>query len=101
MSDSMKRGDDARNDCFRMLVEDLIEESSLLPEWVNPTNPDEKMSVLDAIEGGEATLYLDEYASDEQINAVTCLFSVYVELENEEPDDDFIQDTIEQLKEYL
>jgi len=86
---------------FRELVESLVEGSGLFKDWVNPTNPDEKMSVLDAIEKNELSLYMGERASEQKIDAVRCLTAIYDELKKSGPDSDFIEQTVERLKEYL
>lgn len=86
---------------FRLLVEDLVKNSYLFGEWVNPVDPDEKMSVLDAIEKNELSLYMGERANDRELDAVNCLTAIYDELKKSSPDNDFIEETVEQLKEYL
>jgi len=83
---------------FRGLVGHLVENSDLFP--VKKVG-EEQMSILDAIEKNEITLYVPERASDKMLDAVHCLISIHEELEKEEPDQNFIESTVERLKEYL
>jgi hypothetical protein len=55
--------------------------------------------ILDAIEQNKLSLY--RIVGDREHNAVDCLISIYDELAKEEPKEDFIEQTIERLKEYL
>lgn len=86
---------------FRQLVEGLVDKSEVLDDWTNPTKPEETMSILDAIEKNELSLYAGERTSDKELDAINCLTAIYDELKEEEPDEEFIKETVEQLKEYL
>lgn len=103
---------------FRDLVGDLIKESSLFQfsqqrstlggEYTEVEIRDmenERTAVIDAIEKNEIAYYLDKNfgpnPSTERIDATDCLIHIFDELKKEEPDQDFIASTIEQLKEYL
>jgi len=90
-----------RNSRFRQLVEDLVDKSETLRDWINPINPEETMSVLDAIEKNELSLYGGRSTWDKKIDAMNCLTKIYDELKKENPDEEFIKETVERLKEYL
>lgn len=90
---------DTRNQRFESLVKSLVAGSSTLPE--KSLSPDTKLGIVEAIERNEVTLYVDQSAGDEVLDAVRCLTAIYDELGKDEPDEDFIEQTVEQLKEYL
>lgn len=90
-----------KSSSFRDLVEDLVNKSETLGTWVNPTNPDDKMTVIEAIEKDDLATYAGQYASDKKLDAIHCLTSIYDELKKDKPDDDFIEETVEHLKMYL
>ena len=83
---------------FRGIVGRLIENSTLFPP---KTIGDKKLTILDAIEQNEITLYVPEHTSDRMLDAVNCLTAVYEELKKVEPDQEFIAGTVAHLKEYL
>ncbi len=89
---------------FRQAVGNLLENSELFPVVAIPGSvTGEKMSVIDALEKNELMIYLELSGSksDKKLDAVSCLTAIYDELEREKPDQDFIDGTIEQLKEFL
>ena len=86
---------------FRQLVENLIEQSGTFEIWTNPINPSEKMSVIDAIEKNELSIFIGNHARDKKLDAVYCLIAIYDELKRDKPNEDFIKETVEHLKEYL
>lgn len=88
-----------KNQRFESLVESLVKGSSLFPE--KQITPDEKLDIVKAIENNEITLYLGNHAGDRILDAVHCLTAIYDELGKDEPDEDFLNQTVEQLKEYL
>ena len=83
---------------FRSLVEDLVKGSNALPTVDIPGGT---LNVLDAIESGELSLYAENCFVAGADDAIRCLLAVYEELEKDEPDESFIESTVEQLKEYL
>ncbi len=86
---------------FRDLVEDLVKNSETLKDRVISIGGiEEKINILDAIEGKGLTDYADG-ADDKTLDAIHCLMAIYDELKKDEPDDDFIEETVERLKEYL
>ena|SRR3989344_1301065 len=84
---------------FRGLVGNLVEGSDLFP--IKTIGKNEQMTILDAIENNEVSLYVPERADDKMLDAVHCLVTIYDELKKQEPDQDFITSTVKQLKEYL
>jgi hypothetical protein len=86
---------------FRQLVGSLVESSDLFEEWVSPVNPSDKMSIIDAIENNRITDFTGEYISDKKHDAINCLIAIHDELEKTDTDEDFIEQTVAQLKEYL
>ncbi len=88
-----------RNQRFESLVNGLVAQSSLFPE--KQLSPDTKLGIIESIEGNEVTLYLGSSASDRTLDAVHCLTAIYDELGKGEPDEDFLEQTVERLKEYL
>jgi hypothetical protein len=73
--------------------------SSLFPE--KQLSPDTKLGIVEAVENNEITLYLGNSTGDKVLDAVHCLTAIYDELGKDEPDEDFISKTVEQLKGYL
>ena len=87
---------------FRTLVEDLLKDSKLLEDWINPREgSNEKMSVIDAIEKNELPFYAGNYRSDRELDAINCLTAIYDELKKSDPNNNFIEETVAQLREYL
>lgn len=87
---------------FRNLVEGLLKESNLFPVVTIPSGSEEKMSVIEAVENNELMLYIELAGeTDERLDAVHCLVTINDELEKPDPDHEFVEQTIEQLKEYL
>lgn len=87
---------------FRGLVEGLLKGSDIFPV-ISVGDKGEKMSVIDALEKNELSLYVDYSgnSSDKKLDAVHCLVAIYDELKKPDPDHEFVEQTIEQLKEYL
>ena len=90
---------DPRNQRFESLVKSLVAGSSTLP--AKSLGPDTKLGIIEAIERNEVTLYVSDSAGDRVLDAVHCLTAIYDELGKDEPDEDFVEQTVEQLKEYL
>ena len=90
-----------QNQRFRQLVEDLVDKSETLSVWVNPTNSDDKMTVIEAIEKNDVSTYTGQYAGDKKLDAIHCLTSIYDELGKDKPDEEFIEETVKTLKQYL
>lgn len=86
---------------FRSLVESTVKDSEVLTDWVNPIKPEETMSVLDAIERNEVSLYIGKRPSDRKNDAVNLLVAIYDELKKPTPDQDFIEESVERLKGYV
>ena len=87
--------------CNWNTMKNMVSDSSLFTDWVNPLNGNERMSAIEAIEKNKMSLYLGNYAGGRKINALSCLSAIYDELEMQEPDYSFVEDTIELLKVYL
>lgn len=88
-----------RNTRFRELAGDI---SPLLPEVEVGFTTSEELGVLKAIETGEIAVYTSKIQlSNQQFDALYILLAIYDELDNEEPDEDFIEELIGQLKELL
>lgn len=83
---------------LRDLVGDLIKDN---PKFGKKKIGSTEMDVIDAIEANEVTFYLHTNPGDDFIDAIHCLHAIHGELEKNNPDEDFIERTIEQLKEYL
>ena len=86
---------------FRRLVGDLIEGSDLFKEWVNPVNPDDKMSIIDAIENDRMAEYTGNKVGGKKLNAIECLMNIHEQLKKPDITEEFIEQAIEQLREYL
>jgi len=95
----LNRREGRRNERFEALVKGLIDQSSLFPE--KQLTPDTKMNVVSAIENNEISLYLGNSASDRVLDAVNCLTAIYDELGENEPDEEFLNETVERLGGYL
>lgn len=93
------KGLQEKNQRFESLVGDLIKKSSLFPDV--ELLPDDTLSIMNAIENNEASTYTGSRASDQMLDAITCLNAIYDELGKEDPDEDHIEQVVEQLKEYL
>jgi hypothetical protein len=95
-------GKEEQNKEFRGLLEDLITQSEnglLAPVRISE---DEELSVLDAVENNELSLYAGgNERNDKKLDALNLITSIYDELGKENPDNDFIVETVEELKEYL
>lgn len=92
---------EAQNRIFRQLVGKLVKESSLLLPKTNPVNPKEEFDIISSIEKNEVSLYAGNYMNDKALGAIRCLVAIYDELAKDKPDKEFIEETVEQLKEYL
>ena len=79
---------ESQNATFRGLVGNLFTEDAIFGR-----------DILDAIEQNRLSSY--PIHGDRQRDAVECLIHIYDELAKEEPEEDFIEQTVEQLKEYL
>lgn len=86
---------------FRELVQDLVKESNLFGISIDPSNPEDRMTVLDAIEKNQILIYTDRYSDNRKINALLCLIAIYHEIATEEPDQCRLNTMTEKLKEYL
>ncbi len=86
---------------FRDLVGDLVKNSETLKDKVIAVgNNGIKINILDAIENKGLSEYADG-ANDRTLDAINCLIEIYDELKKDTPNGDFIEQTIEDLKEYL
>jgi len=79
---------ESQNTKFRALVEGLFTEGTDLDK-----------GVLDAIEQNRLSSY--PIHGDRRRDAVECLIHIYDELAKENPEESFIEQTVERLKEYL
>ena len=86
---------------FKGLVEDLINKSITLKERPDPINKNSKLNILDAIENNRITDYTGDNANDKELDAINYLIAIHDELKKPSPDNDFIEETVERLKEYL
>jgi len=103
---------------FRNLVKDLLTESNLFQvsspratlggeytETEKQAMEKERTEIIEAIEKNDLSFYIEKNfsknPSNKVIDAVHCLTTIHDELEKESPDENFISDTVEQLKEYL
>ena len=103
---------------FRSLVEGLLKESDLFPtsqpratllaehtDEEKRAMKDEKTAVLTAIENNDLTSFVAAKfggePNDTVMDAIRCLTAIYDELKKAEPDENFVRETVEQLKEYL
>ena len=84
---------------FRELVAGIVEESDSFPP--KEIGEGETLSIIDAIENNEVSIYVGGHPSDRMMDAVTYLLAIYDELKKAEPDQEFIDRTIDELKEYL
>lgn len=105
-----------QNQRFRLLVEDLLKKSYLFqktpPKAMMFSTDEEKkamekameterVGIIKAIENNILSSFVPRNADDKTLDAVSCLTSIYDELGKDEPDKKFIEQTVEQLKEYL
>lgn len=103
---------------FRNLVENLLRESplfqttqpraTLLAEHTaeeKKVMEEERIAVLTAIENNDLSGFIDtrfgSRPSDGVMDAVHYLTTIYDELKKDEPDQNFVAQAVEQLKEYL
>jgi hypothetical protein len=89
----------ARNRRFENLVGKSVANSSLLPNKL--LSPTSELGIVTAIENGETSTYLGNCANDRTLDAVHCLLAIYDELGKDEPDEEFISETVTRFKEYL
>ncbi|MDP3954170.1 MAG: hypothetical protein Q8Q06_01995 [bacterium] len=88
-----------QNQEFERLVKTLVADSSSLP--AKELSSGKKLDVVSAIENNDLSFYVGERVSDKTKDAIDCLIAIYDELAKDEPEHDFIEETVEQLKGYL
>ena len=103
----------SQNQRFRQLVESLLKKSNQFSDFITSRNlearsaeeknniENNRTKIIKAIENNELSEFIGENASDKTLDAVSCLTSIYDELGKDKPDEEFIEKTVEQLKEYL
>lgn len=103
---------------FRSLVENLLKGSDLFQtiqmratlggEWTDDEKKqlsEDRTAVLEAIENNDLSHFIEtrfgSRPNNNVLDAIHCLTSIYDETKKENPDQDFIEETTEQLKGYL
>ncbi|MEI7749780.1 MAG: hypothetical protein WCJ25_02150 [Candidatus Moraniibacteriota bacterium] len=69
------------------IVEPLIQ-GSILERWVNPNDPMDTMTVVDAVEKNQIDFYVEKmgFCSDYGLEAIHCLIHLHKELNEPDPD---------------
>lgn len=72
---------------LRGIVEPLIRRS-ILERWVNPNEPMDTMTVVDALETDQIDFYVEQmgFCSDYGLEAIQCLIHLHEELNEPDPD---------------
>jgi hypothetical protein len=88
-----------KNARFERLVRDLLAGSDMFPE--KQLTADTKVDVMTAIEKNLTASYVGARSDGKFLEGMDCLVAIYDEVHKEQPDEAFIEETVEQLKEYL